>query len=821
MRGNDDSSLYMVFNVVFEEGTISAKAFDESGTIEIEDPIGITSVSTPDEPAQLVVTQKKEEIVADGSSLAYISVDVTDMEGNLDTTAVNTIEFSLVGDGEIVGVDNGDQATKDKYQQESVLESPTLAHINAYAGKALVIVRSTKNIGSFTVDISSEGLSGDSVTVKTVAEAVSGAKQIVSYAMARHCYAPRGIAQIGLPASVEATYSDGSVHTVPVVWSAYDKANLAKEGSFRIDGTINGEGQKIGVFITAHIYDPIGGVKVFSGYTQPNVIPTLPTAAMVYYTDGREFEECPITWDMTNITADKFANVGDIITINGTVNVLGKAYPTKMTVRVAEPVASGNANVAPDRLHLVDNAYESANGAYSDELTSITDSNRVDTDEKSRWTNWNEYNLKNHTKYITISMDWATATTTDQINIFYFKEDKTGSALPTSVKFEYALASNWEDGKIIATEWTEIGYSEPTEIPLEDAPRTVGYSYMLNQNINPQAIRITFEHADDTYIGLNEVEVISPAYTFNANTSAELKGVSVGQTTTAFTAGQTEITVNAAFINEVSFDNPENVSLTIIQESGTVVKIVTLSEDGKNTKTYTLILADGPTAASKQALLDKITEYKALDGTLYTAASFTVLQNLAVQLERSIDTMSESQLKENLTALVNAYGSLVKAQDDTPKPPVTQQPTLKKGNTKTVGNVQYKVLNASKKTVAAAKITKKKATKITIQATVTINGVSCKVTEISAKAFKGASKLKSVTIGKNVTKIGQKAFQNCKVLNKVTFKGTAVKTIQSGAFKNTSKKIKVTVPKSMKENKKTAFKKKLTGAGMNKKVTVK
>lgn len=822
VQGREDTSLYAVFNVAFEDGTISARALDESGK-EIEDPVGTTSITTPEEPARLIVTQEKKEIVADGSSLAYISVDVTDAEGNLDTTAVNTIQFSLIGDGEIVGVDNGDQATKDKYQQASVLESPTSAHINAYAGKALVIVRSTKDIGSFTLDISSKGLQGDSVTVNTVAEISTGAKQIVSYAMARHCYAPRGIAGITLPATVEASYSDGTSKSVPVIWNAYDMANLAKEGAFRIDGTINDGGQKIGVFITVHIYDPIGGVKVFSGYTRPNLVPALPAVAMAYYTDGREFEEYPVTWDMTNITADKFAKVGDIVTINGTVNVLGKAYPTKMVVRVAEPIASGLTNVALDRLHLVDNAAESATGTYSNRLESITDGIQTDTgNDDSRWTNWDEYKSGNHTEFIKITMDWATATTTDQINLFFFKEDKDDSALPTNVKFEYALASNWENGTITAGEWIEIGYSDPEEILLDNAPMTKAYTYKLNQNINPQAIRITFEHAEGTYIGLNEVEVISPAYTYSANTSAELKGASAGQTSVVFSAGQTEYTVNAAFISEVQFDNPENAAITLIQESSTVVKVVTLSEDGKNTKTYKLILADGPTAASRQALLDKINECKALDSKLYTATSLAALKNLAAQMERTIDTMSESQLKRNLAELVNAYASLEKVPTDvTPKPPVTTEPVLKKNDTKTVNNVQYKVLSASKKTVAAAKLKSKKATKITIPATVTINGVSCKVTEISASAFKGASSLKSITIGKNVTTIGKNAFQNCKKLNKVTFKGTAVKTIKPGAFKNTNKKITVNVPKSMKKNKKNSLKKKLTNTGMSKNVKVK
>lgn len=92
---------------------------------------------------------------------------MTDASGNLDTTATNTINFWLIGNGEIVGVDNGDQATTAKYQQTSVLTSITSANIAAYAGKALVIIRSTKDAGSFTVNVTSNGLTGGSATVIT------------------------------------------------------------------------------------------------------------------------------------------------------------------------------------------------------------------------------------------------------------------------------------------------------------------------------------------------------------------------------------------------------------------------------------------------------------------------------------------------------------------------------------------------------------------------------------------------------------------------------------------------------------------------------
>ena len=66
--------------------------------------------------------------------------------------------------------------------------------------------------------------------------------------------------------------------------------------------------------------------------------------------------------------------------------------------------------------------------------------------------------------------------------------------------------------------------------------------------------------------------------------------------------------------------------------------------------------------------------------------------------------------------------------------------------------------DASNPTVSITGATSKNRTVVTIPAAVTISGVTYKVTAISAKAFNGYKKLKTVTIGSNVKKIGSKAF---------------------------------------------------------------
>ena len=102
------------------------------------------------------------------------------------------------------------------------------------------------------------------------------------------------------------------------------------------------------------------------------------------------------------------------------------------------------------------------------------------------------------------------------------------------------------------------------------------------------------------------------------------------------------------------------------------------------------------------------------------------------------------------------------------------------GTATTVSNGVYK-LSGSAAVLTSPR--NKDITSLTIPATVKIGGKARKVTKINANAFKGCSKLKTVTIGKNVTSIGANAFSGCKALAKVSI-GAGVKTIGKNAFLN-------------------------------------
>ncbi|RKI36078.1 hypothetical protein D7V96_26245, partial [bacterium D16-59] len=127
--------------------------------------------------------------------------------------------------------------------------------------------------------------------------------------------------------------------------------------------------------------------------------------------------------------------------------------------------------------------------------------------------------------------------------------------------------------------------------------------------------------------------------------------------------------------------------------------------------------------------------------------------------------------------------------------PVTSDMFVKSGDKLSKGKVTYKVINAENNTVEYFK-TKSMSTKISIPATVKLNGITYRVTKISDNALKGHVKLKTLIIGKNVVTIGKNAFGGCKALKSITISSKITK-IGANAFKG-CKKLKMITVKSTK-----------------------
>ena len=135
---------------------------------------------------------------------------------------------------------------------------------------------------------------------------------------------------------------------------------------------------------------------------------------------------------------------------------------------------------------------------------------------------------------------------------------------------------------------------------------------------------------------------------------------------------------------------------------------------------------------------------------------------------------------------------------------------VKANQAATVNGIIYKVTkieNAKNAQVTITSLDKKKSS-IVIPDYITINGVKCKVVTIKKKALYKGTKLKKLTIGKNVQTIEDNAFNGCKNLKSITIKSTVLKKVGKNAIKGIHKKAVIKVPKKQYKKYKKLFGKK-------------
>ena len=222
---------------------------------------------------------------------------------------------------------------------------------------------------------------------------------------------------------------------------------------------------------------------------------------------------------------------------------------------------------------------------------------------------------------------------------------------------------------------------------------------------------------------------------------------------------------------------------------------LTAAQEGLTEKTNTDPGTDTETETAKAAVAKAIQDADAIAGagqknyTKETWDAFMAAYNAAKNAPANADAATLNKLAADLANAQKALKTAAPAE------------TLQKGYTEDVKGIRYEVLDPVKLTVTAKSGLNKKAKSISIPATVTIKGnVTCKVVQVSSKAFSGYKKATKITIGANVTTIGKQAFASCKKLKTLTLKGKALKSIKSKAFKGaTKKKVQVKWPKGIKK----------------------
>ena len=129
-------------NVKYQPGELHVVAYNADGSV-----MGETKVKTAGEPAALQLdvecpSSDDNTLKADGSDLAYITVSLTDKAGTFCPTLDDDITLSVEGAGTFEAACNGDA---------TALQSMREPTMKLFSGKAVFVVRSTKDSGTIKV----------------------------------------------------------------------------------------------------------------------------------------------------------------------------------------------------------------------------------------------------------------------------------------------------------------------------------------------------------------------------------------------------------------------------------------------------------------------------------------------------------------------------------------------------------------------------------------------------------------------------------------------------------------------------------------------
>lgn len=588
--GSGSTSLYSVFNISYSAGTLSTKAYDENGNLISESKLhGQYKVTTPGTASKLVMTRSitNDDVVADGSGLAYYEVDITDANGNLDTAATNDITFTVSGNATIAGVDSGDQATTDKFQQPSVWNNTqhTSASINAMSGKAVVIVKSNDNPGNVTVTASASGLTSASQTFTTVAPEETGDGEVADGEIASYTMVRDYTVKIGTVPSLntDATVTikgEASEKNAIISWDSISQDIYNTAGDYTIHGTLTYSNKELAVSANLHIVDQISVMRNVSVATAVGMPPSLPDVAAGIKSDGTTSGLFNVTWDSVN--ASSYEQVGTFV-VNGTADYFGTRMPLTATVRVEQPDYT-KSNVAPraSKLEASVNSDTPASLIDGEKPTGTTD------DTSKRWSNWAD---KGAGKEPTITLEWDTAVSISEVYLYYYLSGgDIRREAPESVRFMYSL--NGQD-------YIEIGATAGTATALSS--HYGEQTFVLDEAVSPVGFRIIPKQAANAKcVSMSEIELFEYKYGDAVQkTSADLASISVdGVNIDNVNSEKVEYTADSfdadSTVTAVGVDNAAVTIVPITMEDRAF--IVTLSEDGQTSKIYTILSPDAEPA---------------------------------------------------------------------------------------------------------------------------------------------------------------------------------------------------------------------------------
>lgn len=141
-----------MFTLPYRSGTLRAAGIENGQEVETRE------LSTASEAYGIRLTADRSEISADGQDLSFVTVEIVDREGNVVPQAGDRVSFELKGEGILAAVGNADLKDEDSYVGNSR---------KVWKGRAILVVKSTRESGTIRIKASAPGLRSSSATIKT------------------------------------------------------------------------------------------------------------------------------------------------------------------------------------------------------------------------------------------------------------------------------------------------------------------------------------------------------------------------------------------------------------------------------------------------------------------------------------------------------------------------------------------------------------------------------------------------------------------------------------------------------------------------------
>ena len=136
-------TLHVMWRVPFEPGTLKAVSRKNGKLVLTKE------IKTAGKPAKIELIADRTSLKANAEDLLFITVRVLDAENNPVATAGHLIHFGLQGEGEIVGVDNGNPTSMESFKAKER---------KLFNGLCLVMIRSSTKPGQIILTATTDGL---------------------------------------------------------------------------------------------------------------------------------------------------------------------------------------------------------------------------------------------------------------------------------------------------------------------------------------------------------------------------------------------------------------------------------------------------------------------------------------------------------------------------------------------------------------------------------------------------------------------------------------------------------------------------------------